>query len=385
MPIDEGTLRAYLDQALSPKELAKVNKQLADSPQLQAALERMSQERHDFAPYLAGLAPPPENQSDALQAWQRFQAQGSQSTPANQTTNIKERIGNMANQPFVKRYQAAIGILIVVAIIAIALSFAPVRAMAGNLLKIFRVQTVTIVPVDQEDMEALRNNPNLERLADQLEPQLEVIDEGEAQKVDSLDEAADLAGFQVAQITALPAEVGEPGISVFQQKIVRLQLDKELLEAVFEAAEIEIDLPDSLDEELVIVTHPNTVIQTWYQEGEEILGFVQMPSPSISYPDGLDLDALGVAGLQLLGRSKEEAEKLGATIDWANTMVLPVPNNAKTDIDEVSINGAKGLVFVNSDSEEDKAAIMWTQNGLSYLIKGNYSTDKVVEMAKSVE
>ncbi len=291
----------------------------------------------------------------------------------------------MASQPFIKRYQAAIAVLTAVAIIAIALSFAPVRAMAGNLLKIFRVQTVTIVPVDQEDMEALRNNPNLERLADQLEPQLEVIDEGEAQKVDSLDEAADLAGFQVAQITALPAEVGEPSISVFQQKIIRLQLDKELLEAVFEAAEIEIDLPDSLDEEPVIVTHPNTVIQTWYQEGEEILEFVQMPSPSISYPDGLDLDALGVAGLQLLGRSKEEAEKLGATIDWANTMVLPVPNNAKTEINEVSINGAKGLVFVNSDSEEDGAAIMWTHNGLSYLIKGDYSTDKVVEMAKSVE
>ena len=385
MRIDEGTLRAYFDQALPPEELAKVNKQLADSPELQAALERLSQERHDFAPYLATLAPPPANHSDGLQAWHHFQAKISQSTPANQTTNLKERIENMASQPFIKRYQAAIGILIVVAIIAIALSFAPVRAMAGNLLKIFRVQTVTIVPVDQEDMEALRNNPNLERLADQLEPQLEVIDEGEAQKVDSLDEAADLAGFQVAQITALPAEVGEPSISVFQQKIIRLQLDKELLEAVFEAAEIEIDLPDSLDEEPVIVTHPNTVIQTWYQEGEEILEFVQMPSPSISYPDGLDLDALGVAGLQLLGRSKEEAEKLGATIDWANTMVLPVPNNAKTEINEVSINGAKGLVFVNSDSEEDGAAIMWTHNGLSYLIKGDYSTDKVVEMAKSVE
>jgi len=385
MRIDEGTLRAYLDQALSPKELAKVNKQLADSPELQAALERLSQERHDVAPYLAMLAPPPANHSDGLQAWQHFQAKISRSTPANQTTNLKERIENMASQPFIKRYQAAIAVLTAVAIIAIALSFAPVRAMAGNLLKIFRVQTVTIVPVDQEDMEALRNNPNLERLADQLEPQLEVIDEGEAQKVDSLDEAADLAGFQVAQITALPAEVGEPSISVFQQKIIRLQLDKELLEAVFEAAEIEIDLPDSLDEEPVIVTHPNTVIQTWYQEGEEILEFVQMPSPSISYPDGLDLDALGVAGLQLLGRSKEEAEKLGATIDWANTMVLPVPNNAKTEINEVSINGAKGLVFVNSDSEEDGAAIMWTHNGLSYFIKGDYSTDKVVEMAKSVE
>jgi len=386
MLIDEGKLRAYLDHALSPEERVLVKQQLTDSPEAQAALARLNREQqHDVAPYLDAVAPPPNEQSETGQAWQRFQAQISgQSTPTN-TMQMKERIGNMASQPFIKRYQPAIIIITVVAIIAIALSFAPVRTMASNLLRVFRVQTVQVVPIDKEDMEALRNNPNLKRLIDQLEPQLEVAEDSEPEKVDSLDEAAEKVEFRISQITALPEETGEPTTTVLRQKVVQLQLDKELLGAVFEAAEIEVELPDSLNDEPVVITHPDTVEQKWHREGNRILEFIQMPAPSIEYPDGLDLDELGVASLQLLGMSKEEAEALGSTIDWANTMVLPVPNNGDVDIEEVSINGAKGLVFADPGSEDDTAAVSWTQNGMSYFLNGKYPADKMIEMAKSVQ
>ena len=291
----------------------------------------------------------------------------------------------MFNSSFFKRYQPAIAIFIVVAIIATSLSFAPVRAIASNLLKVFRVQTVQVVRVDREDMEALQNNPNLEALVKKFEPQLDVITDSEPEKVDSLDEAAERVGYPVAEITALPEGAGSPSIAVYQQKVVQLQLDKDLLEAVFDAAEIEIDLPDSINQEPIIVTQPNTVVQKWHQEGKQTLGFIQMPAPAVEYPDDLDLNALGAAGLQLLGMSKDEAEALSTTIDWANTVILPIPNDAQTTISEVSINGAKGLVFTNPEADENHAAIMWMQNGKNYFIGGDYSAEEVVEMAKSVK
>ncbi len=385
MSIEEGKLRAYLDQALSAEELAKVKKELADSPEAQAALARLSQERHDFASYLTALTPPSGEQPDAAQAWRRFQRQISGQSNPTQTTAMKERIGNMLNQSFIKRYQPAFVLLTVVAIIAIALSFAPVRAVAGNLLKIFRVQTVKVVPVDKEDVEALRNNPNLEKLVDQFEPQLKVITDSEPQKVDSVDEAADLVNFDVAEITALPAEAGDPTITVYQQKVVHLQLDKELLEAVFEAAEIEVDLSDSIDAEPIIVTQPDTVVQKWHHEGEEIVSFTQMTAPAIEYPDGLDLNALGVAGLQLLGISKEEATTLGQTIDWANTIILPVPRDSEMTTTEISIKGTTGLLFAHPDPEDGGSAVTWTQNGKSYFINTDQPPDTVIEMAESVQ
>ena len=385
MRIDEGKLRAYLDQALPPEEAAQVKKQLAGSPEARAVLARLRQERADFAPYLAALAPPPEELSVASQAWRRWQAQITGPSSQFQITDIRERIKTMFNRSFIKRYQPVLAILTVVAIIAISFSFAPVRAVARDFLKIFRVQTIRVVQVDREQMEALRDNPNLKGLIDKLEAQIKVIADDEPQKVDSLDEAAELVGYPVVQITALPEDVGEPSITVHQEKVVHLQLDKDLLEAIFEAAEIEVDLPDSLNEEPIVVTQPNTVIQKWHEEGQVVLEFVQMTAPAIEYPDDLDLNALGVAGLQLLGMSKEEAETLAATIDWANTIILPIPNDSEITIAEVSINGANGLLFVNPDEEEGSTAVTWMQNGMSYFINGDYSAEQTIEMAESVK
>jgi anti-sigma factor RsiW len=385
MALDEGKLRAYLDRTLPPHELNEIREQLEASLEARLVLARLRQERDEIVPYLAALAPSPAQRADVSQAWRRVRMQlTSPSSPA-KTITINERIITMAKQPFMKRYQPALVILAVVAIVAVALSFAPVRAVAGNLLKSFRVQTVRVVPVEKEDLEALRNNPNLKELVDQFEPQVDVSNDGEPQKVDTLEQAANLTGFRVAEIKALPNEADDASISVRLQKIVTLQLDKELLKAVFEAAEIEIDLPDSLDDEPVVVTQPNTVIQEWYQAGEEVLEFSQMTSPAIEYPDGLDLNALGVAGLQLLGMTKDESEALGSTIDWANTMVLPVPNDSDTTVRDVSINGAAGVVFTKPGAEDVTAAILWTRDGMSYFIKGNYSADQLVEMANSVQ
>jgi hypothetical protein len=171
---------------------------------------------------------------------------------------------------------------------------------------------------------------------------------------------------------------------VHKQRVVQMNLDKDLLEAIFEAAEIEISLPDSLDEEPIVVTQPDAVIQKWQQEGNSVLEFVQMAAPAIEYPDDLDLNALGVAGLQLLGMPKDEAEDLGKTIDWANTLILPVPKNGQVTVTEISINGGQGFIFAEKDSD-DEAAVMWQNNGMSYFVNGDYAAEQMVEVAKSVK
>ncbi|MBN1994634.1 MAG: hypothetical protein JW953_18185 [Anaerolineae bacterium] len=385
MRIDEGKLRAYLDQALSPEALAEVKQQLADSPEAQAALARLRAERDDFTPYLAVLAPPPGERPNAARAWRRWQSRLAGQSTLSTNTVMRERIKNMFSQFFLKRYQPALVILAIVAITTILFSFAPVRAVAGNLLKIFRVQTVRILPVDSEHVKSLENDPRFQGLMDELEPQIKVLTDSEPERVDSLAEAAEMVGFPVVQITALPDGLNEPDrIMVYRQKVAQVQLDKELLEALFEAAEIEISLPDSLNEEPILITQPNTVIQEWQQEGQRTLEFVQMTTPQIQYPDDLDLNALGVAGLQLLGMSKEEASQLGATINWADTLILPIPKNGQLTATEVSINGANGFLFT-AQAKDEESAVMWPQAGMTYFVNGNYAAEQTIEMAESVK
>jgi anti-sigma factor RsiW len=385
MRIDEGKLRAYLDQALPPEEQEQVRKQLADSPQAQAWLARLSQERDGFAQYLAALAPGAGDRSAAPQALRRLKAHIRGQSPQTSTTEKRERTKLMGIRPFIRRYQSVIAVLAVVALTAGLFSLAPVRAMAGNFLKVFRVQTVKIVPVDADHLRAMRDDPRFQGLLDELEPQIEVVVDSEAQTVDSLAEANGLADFPVAEITALAGELGEPSsITVFPEKVVNLNLDRELLEAIFAAADIEISLPDSLNEEPFVVTEPNSVVQTWEAGDREILSFVQMTAPEIEYPDDLDLEALGVAGLQLLGMSEAEATALGASIDWTTTLVLPFPTDAEKSVTEVSVNGADGFLFADPDAEDAGAAVMWQENDMSYLVTGEFSADQVMEMAESV-
>lgn len=383
MRINEGLLHAYLDQALSDAEMDHVKKQLADSPEAQAMLARLSQDRDDVTPHLNALAPSPVAQSSTVQAWQRFQA--SITGQSNQPLDKKERINQMSNPSFFKRYQPAIITLVVIAIVAISLSFAPVRAMAGNLLRVFRVQTVQVVPVDEEHMKSMKNDPRIKGILEELEAEVNVIsDGGEPEEVDSVEQADEKVNFTVARVTVLPDGLDEPTkIEVAQQRMIEMHLDKELLDALFEAAEIEVSLPDSLDEQPIVVTQPDTVMQRWQVEDNR-LEFIQMASPSVEYPDDLDLNALGVAGLQFLGMSKEEAEALSDTIDWANTLILPVPKGGKVSVTEISVNGAKGFLFTNEE-DSDGSAVMWMQNGMSYFINGDYPAGQIIEMAQSAK
>jgi anti-sigma factor RsiW len=383
MRIDEGTLRAYLDHELSEEAMDMVKEQLADSPEAQAMLARLSQERLDVAPHLNALAPSATAPSSTSQTWQRFQT--STTGQLSQPLDKKERTNQMSNPSFFKRYQPAIITLAVIAIVAIALSFAPVRAIAGNLLSVFRVQNVQVVPVDEDHMRSMRSDPQINGILEDLEAEVDVIsDGGEPEEVDSVEQADEKVNFSVGRITALPDGLDEPTrIEVGKQRVVAMHLDKALLDALFEAAEIEISLPDSLNEQPIVVTQPDAVMQHWQVEANR-LEFIQMASPSVEYPDDLDLNALGAAGLQFLGMSKDEAEALSDTIDWANTLILPVPRDGEISVTEISLNGTKGFLFVDKKNS-DSAALMWTQNGMTYFISGDYSAEQIVEMAQSVK
>lgn len=388
MHIDEGKLRAYLDQALPPDELDTIRKHLAHSPEARARLAGLRRERDQTAQRLAVLAPPPAAYSPASQALHRlrtFVVNKPAWSMDKASVEIKERIGTMLKKSFIKRYQPAFVALIVVAIAAVLLSFAPVRAIAGNLLRSFRVQEVKVIPVDVAHLENMENNEELNGLLDQLDPGAEVVSGGgDPQEVDSLEEAAKMVDFTVAEIDKLPDDVGELNeVLVHEKTVYNLNLDKDLLESIFEAAEIEISLPDSLNETPIVVTRPAGIGQQWVSDENPTLHFAQLGSPEIDYPDDLNLNELGVAALQFLGKSKEEAEELGATIDWPSTLLLPVPGDADVTTSEVSINGAKGVLFTESDSGD--ASAMWQKNGVTYLLGGNYSADQISEIARSVK
>lgn len=417
--IDQGKLRAYLDQALPENEMNGVAHTIANNPAAQQTLEQLRQERDETAVYLASLNPSATAQPSASRALNQVQNKLAAQTTAsiyNQIYYIIERITIMFKNSSLKKYQPAITALAVITVIALLFSFAPVRSMAGKFLSIFRVQEVKIIPVDMNSIENLENNPELEGLLKEFSPSAEIVSGGgDPQEVASLTEAANLADFRLAKINALPDDLANEAtsVAVMEESVYKIQLNKELLEAIFDAAKIEISLPDSLNNQPIMAKKPTTIMQAWgvdanlspkdgphfgddHHRGNRhrklerwegpsgpTLMFVQLKSPEIEYPDDLDLNALGVAALQLIGMSKAEATAIGSTIDWANTLVLPIPTDANMTVTEVSINGATASLF--TETRGKNASIMWQKDGITYLLGGTYSSDQMIKIAESVK
>ena len=312
------------------------------------------------------------------------------------------------NNRFIKQYQPWLAAFAIVAVVGILFSFAPVRAMAGQLLKIFRVQNVAVVPFNAE---LLEGNTEMHDLLKQFSPESEIIvDGGEPQVFDTLDEAIQHVNFEVSSIPELPADVGDEFKAMVDgESIVSLMLDRELLQSVFQSAKIEIELPASLDDTPIVINKPTMLGQMWGTDLDDLnsmqgerprskqrgkrpahsnheapqLMFVQMPTPHLEYPDDLDLATVGVAGLQLLGMPKIEAIALGSTIDWENTMILPIPIGEDIDATEISISGNSGVVMTMSDN--DHVTIIWATGEMTYMLVGKYDTETLISLAESVD
>jgi hypothetical protein len=387
MQLDEGTLGAYLDGELSPPEVVEVQQALADSSEAREILARLQQERSTTTLSMGHLAPSAEDSPAAAAAWQQLQRHpdfGRSQEPT--TTGRSEAVEATIKQPLLSRYRTAITATAIVAVTVASLGFAPVRALAGDFLQLFRVEKIQVVEIDQEHLRTLGQDPRFQGLMERLEPQIQQLETVKPQSADSTSEAATMVGFQVSEIGHLPPDVGvRTNIDVHPQSVLNLDLDRQLLEALFEAADIEVTLPASLDTQPLIVTQPNTVVQKWRSGDKHTLSLIQMDTPRIEAPEDLDVKALSIAGLQLLGLSEPEARQLGETIDWANTMVLPIPRDARMQVQQVSVNGADGFLFSSSEEETHDSALMWTHDGYSFFLRGGYSAEELLATAASIE
>ena len=89
--------------------------------------------------------------------------------------------------------------LTVIAVLAIALSFSPVQALASSFLQLFRVQQVTVLPLDLSSLKDARYDPTIGQTISQvLSDQVKITRQG-GKPHDAADaaQASQDAGFQV--------------------------------------------------------------------------------------------------------------------------------------------------------------------------------------------
>jgi hypothetical protein len=388
--LTDGELRAALDGELE----AGPQQHLEACTGCQARQRQLQKEHEAVAQQLAFLAPTDEPIPSVQRAWARF----------SQRLSIKKEISmfkKLFTFPFVRFGSAALLIL------ALVLAFPGTRALAGELLSLFRVQHVTVVPVDFTGMEQLNGavgNNISQLISESVTMQKEPSD---PVTVATTDEASQLTGFNVRAPQGLtPSRISVMNGSAFTFTIDRAKAQALLDEAGrsdlvlpqdVDGADVSVNIPSSASLAFGNCPEPSSKSEAERERQRETQGsgspgrmyadciiFAQIPSPEVSAPASLDINKLAQIGLEFTGMTAEEAAQFTSTVDWTSTLVVPVPKNAATN-QQVTVDGVTGTLIERPSDDAPQFALFWVKDGIIYTIGGlGSNSQKALEIANSL-
>lgn len=278
---------------------------------------------------------------------------------------------------------------VAVAMVAGLFSLPAVRAKAGDLLSLFRVQNLTAVPFDPSRLERLKELVESESGGPaMLGFDTEVLRQpGEPREFPTPEAASSAAGLSVRTPNELPRGFTLDKIVVTSEAEARMTANTTQLDAALDLLDIrDMRAPSEWNGRSVTLRMPRAVSMQ-YVNGDRRAEFKQAASPEVDLPPGADLAQMGVVALRVLGLSADEAKRTASRIDWNSTLLVPVPIDA-TAFREVTIHGHKGLLIETTRPKGGGRAggglVLWTEQGRVYAIGGNVGTNDLVVMAESV-
>jgi len=370
MKCDTGQLRAYLDDSLSPPERDAVAGHLAACAACQAELSALQARSAAIGSQFAMLTPASYPSADPARALARFD---SETLPAHATPwEAIRRSFTMSKYTLLNgRWRpVTIGVTALLCL-AVILSFAPARQVAADFLGLFRVRKFAVIPIDQAQQ------AKLEALAKQAESgqfgkPTQVREPGKPQPVADLAAASKAVGFAVRAPSALPSGATRKSFTVQSGPAVHYEMDRAMMQALLDATQVQgVKLPP-VDKVTIDVDVPYAAEQE-YTIGSGALSIVQMASPQVSIPPGIDPAMIGEAGFKFLGMPDADARRLAQSIDWTSTLVIPLPTNV-VQYREVTVDGVSGLLVEHRSEKTSRrsASLLWQKDGV---IHGINATD----------
>jgi anti-sigma factor RsiW len=149
MHLDDGQLRSYLDDALPAAERAASTDHISQCGSCHRRADELAAGGARVNAQLTTLTRV-DASTQAQVALQRFYARYD-----------GQKEDSVLNRIFGKPLRPVWALVVVVALVAVSMTFAPVRAWAGQFLGMFRVQTVEVLPVDPTLLDQLTGNSAL--------------------------------------------------------------------------------------------------------------------------------------------------------------------------------------------------------------------------------
>ncbi len=384
--LDDGQLRAALDGELDEGDRLHLDGCAACQAK-QADLRAQVQRTSTHLAFLSGEMP-----AGALTSGAALRNFSAKKYPQKENNMFKKLFASSAFR------LAAAAVLILTLVIAIP----GTRAMADHLLSLFRVEQVTVIPIDFTGMQQLTGNGALSKQISALVSNSTTVTQKAGDPLDALDaaDASQKAGFSVR----LPTGSAPSHISVLNNMAFNFTIDRAKAQAVLdEAGRSDLLLPDTINGAVVNVNIPASVSAAYgacpapSQNGRnpgpggsmgrnypDCVILSQLPSPVVNAPAGVDIAQLAQIGFEFSGMTKEQAAAFTQTVDWTSTLVVPIPKNAAT-YQQVSVDGVTGTLIQRPVDDAPQYVLLWVKNGIVYAIGGlGTDTQKAIQMANSL-
>ncbi len=379
-----GELRALLDGELPGGQRQRVEQHLESCAVCRGSLDALSANASFVGSALRRFAP--EGSAVPRVAWSSVRDR------VERPVTLDRRIGNVFGSLFGfvtgSRLRIATSAVAVVVAVALLFTLTPVQTAASSFLSLFRVKKFVAVTVDPASL------PNIASPVDLGE--FTITGDQKTRQV-SLAETEKAVGFKVQTPATLPSGMETAPRSVDITSAISVTYTPDLAKVRAYLASIgasNVRLPDNLDGAPITLQVPPAVAVLYAEKGgiertpdglpkplagSRFLFLGATAGPTLSVPDGLDVELVRTEILKMPGLPQDLVKQLKAVEDWRNTVVVPVVKGTSR---EVTVQGEKGLLI--SETGGKGTTLLWLKGGIVYTLTGSVSEAEILAAANSM-
>lgn len=265
-------------------------------------------------------------------------------------------------------------------LVTICITVEPVKAAISSALSIFRVENMKGITVTLEDMQQIQKQLSSGQGDISLDKMGSVKLQGGKKRVSSPEDIIKLTDFTVAFPSVLSDTV--PNINVVEPASMDFTLNAKNVNQIMKSYGATKLLPDNIDGKTFRVDFASQVTMKYSSNDKSII-IMQTKSPEITVPEGVNVDEVYNAVIEMPIIPQDLQTQLKSIKDWKNTLYVPVVESEMTGVD---INGAKGYITKDyGDSEaEHESAVVWYNKGVVYAVSGKLDSNDILNIARSM-
>lgn len=383
MCYDRGVLQEYIDREMSGRKRWEVEAHIAVCEECKKQLSELEQTNKAAVSALSAMSHEiniDDNRAD--QAWVRLTGDERFGAPINGRGALGKGVFKM-KQDRIKKVLVSVA---AVAAVAIALSFAPVRSFAADLLNIFRVEKIETITVSGDDIKHMERQMqkfgSVNGGAADIENFGKIESTGfKAPEEMSLTDAAKAAGFALKLPAGIDGYTAEEEAHVTPGAETSFTLDVAKANKLIESFGGAVLLPDELDGKKFTIKVPTSVVVKYVKDSDGI-SIAQVKSPEMILPDGVDPLTVRSVLLSLPMLPENIKKQLVAIQDWKHTLIIPNVEGSSQDVD---VNGTQGVFIQPPKKDSGGNALIWQKDGVVFAIGGKLDLVGAQDIATSMK